>query len=46
VLRPGFEAGLVQVLEDGADVANEVASRSLEDCRQAMGFTPRFLYDK
>jgi len=37
---------LDKVLEDGADVANQVASKSLEDCRQAMGFTPRFLYDK
>ena len=36
-------AYLDQVLADGADAANITATRTLENCRQAMGFTPRKL---
>ena len=34
-------AYLDSVLEEGADKANESATRTLENCRQAMGFTQR-----
>jgi tryptophanyl-tRNA synthetase len=32
---------LDSVLAEGADKANESATRTLDNCRQAMGFTPR-----
>ncbi|KAK9805159.1 hypothetical protein WJX72_002664 [[Myrmecia] bisecta] len=35
-------AYLDQVLAEGADKANEAASWTLGNCRQAMGFTPRY----
>ena len=37
----GEEAYLQQVLADGADRADEVASRTLADAKRAMGFTLR-----
>lgn len=36
-------AYLDSVLADGAEAANITATRTLENCRQAMGFTPRKL---
>lgn len=35
------EAWLTEVLAKGAAAAEEVADRTVENCRQAMGFMPR-----
>lgn len=33
---------LLQVLAKGAEEANKTANLTLENCRQAMGFTPKY----